>query len=166
MKAVLIPGDGIGKEISKSVVDITKAMNLDLEWVEYQAGAEYAATTKEVFEPGLVDAIKEYKWALKGPTATPIGTGFRSVNVALRQQFATYANVRPIRSFKGIKSKYENIDLVMIRENTEDLYKGIEYMVNDNMANGVKLITREASEKICRYAFEYAKMNQRHKCKS
>lgn len=163
MKAVLIPGDGIGKEISKSVVDITKAMNLDIEWIEYQAGAEYAKDTKEVFEPGLVDAIKEYKWALKGPTATPIGTGFRSVNVALRQQFATYANVRPIRSFKGIKSKYENIDLVMIRENTEDLYKGIEYMINPNMANGIKLITREASEKICRYAFEYAKNNKRKK---
>ena len=141
MKAVLIPGDGIGKEISQSVVDITKAMNLDIEWVEYQAGAEYAAKTKEVFEPGLVDAIKEYKWALKGPTATPIGTGFRSVNVALRQKFATYANVRPIRSFKGIDSKYENIDLVMIRENTEDLYKGIEYMINPNMANGRKKVT-------------------------
>ena len=105
MKAVLIPGDGIGKEISKSVVDITKAMNLDIEWMEYQAGGEYAAKTKEVFEPGLIDAIKEYKWALKGPTATPIGTGFRSVNVALRQQFATYANVRPIKSFKGINSR-------------------------------------------------------------
>lgn len=163
MKAVLIPGDGIGPEIAKSVVDITKAMNLDIEWITYNAGAEYAKKTKEVFEPGLVDAIKEYKWALKGPTATPIGTGFRSVNVALRQKFATYANVRPIRSFKGIKSKYENIDLVMIRENTEDLYKGIEYMVTDNMANGVKLITREASEKICRYAFEYAKANGRKK---
>lgn len=163
MKAVLIPGDGIGPEIAKSVKDISKAMNLDIEWITYQAGAEYAVQTKEVFEPGLVDAIKEYKWALKGPTATPIGTGFRSVNVALRQQFATYANVRPIRSFKGIDSKYENIDLVMIRENTEDLYKGIEYMINENMANGVKLITREASEKICRYAFEYARKNQRHK---
>ena len=163
MKAVLIPGDGIGPEIAKSVVDITNVMNLDIEWVTYNAGAEYAQKTKEVFEPGLVNAIKEYKWALKGPTATPIGTGFRSVNVALRQKFATYANVRPIRSFKGIKSKYENIDLVMIRENTEDLYKGIEYMVNENMANGVKLITREASEKICRYAFEYAKANGRKK---
>lgn len=163
MKVVLIPGDGIGPEIAKSVEDITKAMNLDIEWITYQAGAEYAAKTKEVFEPGLVDAITEYKWALKGPTATPIGTGFRSVNVALRQKFATYANVRPIRSFKGIDSKYENIDLVMIRENTEDLYKGIEYMINDNMANGIKLITREASEKICRYAFEYAKNNKRHK---
>ncbi|WP_297671846.1 isocitrate/isopropylmalate dehydrogenase family protein [Thomasclavelia sp.] len=163
MKAVLIPGDGIGKEISKSVVDITKAMNLDIEWIEYQAGGEYAAKTKEVFEPGLIDAIKKYKWALKGPTATPVGTGFRSVNVALRQQFATYANVRPIKSFKGINSRYENIDLVIIRENTEDLYKGIEYMINPNMANGVKLITREASEKICQYAFEYAKNNNRKK---
>lgn len=163
MKAVLIPGDGIGIEISKSIVDITKAMQLDIEWVEYRAGAEYALLTKEVFEPGLVEAIKEYKWALKGPTATPIGTGFRSVNVALRQQFATYANVRPIRSFKGINSKYENIDLVMIRENTEDLYKGIEYMITPNIANGIKLITREASEKICRYAFEYATNNARKK---
>lgn len=163
MKAVLIPGDGIGPEIAESVKNISEAMKLDIEWVEYQAGAEYAAKTKEVFEPGLVDAIRQYKWALKGPTATPIGTGFRSVNVALRQQFATYANVRPIRSFKGIDSKYNQIDLVIIRENTEDLYKGIEYKVNDNMAQGIKLITREASEKICRYAFEYAKANQRHK---
>ena len=163
MKAVLIPGDGIGPEIAKSIKDITEAMHLDIEWLEFRAGAEYASETGEVFEPGLVEAITQYKWALKGPTATPIGTGFRSVNVALRQKFATYANVRPIRSFKGIDSKYENIDLVMIRENTEDLYKGIEYKLNDNMANGIKLITREASEKICRYAFEYAKMNNRHK---
>ena len=163
MKAVLIPGDGIGPEIAESIKDITKAMNLDIEWLEYRAGAEYAKETGEVFEPGLVEAIEQYKWALKGPTATPIGTGFRSVNVALRQKFATYANVRPIRSFKGVESRYENIDLVIIRENTEDLYKGIEYKLNENMANGVKLITREASEKICRYAFEYAKINHRHK---
>ena len=106
MKAVLIPGDGIGPEISASVESITKAMNLDIEWVKYRAGAEYAKETGEVWEPGLVDAIEEYKWALKGPTATPIGTGFRSVNVALRQKFSTYANVRPLRNFKGIDSKY------------------------------------------------------------
>lgn len=163
MKAVLIPGDGIGPEISQSVIDITNAMKLDIEWLIFQAGAEYAKKTNKVFEDGLVDAIKEYKWALKGPTATPIGTGFRSVNVALRQKFSTYANVRPIRSFKGIDSRYENVDLVMIRENTEDLYKGIEYMVNENVAHGVKLITRDASEKICRYAFEYARDNHRKK---
>lgn len=163
MKAVLIPGDGIGPEIAKSVETLTTAMNLDIEWVKYRAGAEYAKETGDVFEPGLVEAIEQYKWALKGPTATPIGTGFRSVNVALRQKFATYANIRPIRSFKGINSRYDDIDLVIIRENTEDLYKGIEYKLNENMANGVKLITREASEKICRYAFEYAKINHRHK---
>lgn len=163
MKAVLIPGDGIGPEIAKSVEALTTAMNLDIEWVKYRAGAEYAKETGDVFEPGLVEAIEQYKWALKGPTATPIGTGFRSVNVALRQKFVTYANVRPIRSFKGINSRYDDIDLVIIRENTEDLYKGIEYKLNENMANGVKLITREASEKICRYAFEYAKINHRHK---
>lgn len=163
MKAVLIPGDGIGHEIAKSVEMISTALDTGIEWQTYQAGAEYASTTKEVFEPGLIDAIKEYKWALKGPTATPIGTGFRSVNVALRQQFDTYANVRPIRSFKGINSKYEDVDLVIIRENTEDLYKGIEYMVTKDMANGVKLITRQASEKICRYAFDYAKANGRKK---
>ncbi|OUQ14456.1 isocitrate dehydrogenase [Massilimicrobiota sp. An142] len=163
MKAVLIPGDGIGPEIAKSVEALTTAMNLDIEWVKYRAGAEYAKETGDVFEPGLVEAIEQYKWALKGPTATPIGTGFRSVNVALRQKFATYANIRPIRSFKGINSRYDDIDLVIIRENTEDLYKGIEYKLNENIANGVKLITREASEKICRYAFEYAKINHRHK---
>lgn len=163
MKAVLIPGDGIGPEIAKSVEALTTAMNLDIEWVKYRAGAEYAKETGDVFEPGLVEAIEQYKWALKGPTATPIGTGFRSVNVALRQKFVTYANVRPIRSFKGINSRYDDINLVIIRENTEDLYKGIEYKLNENIANGVKLITREASEKICRYAFEYAKINHRHK---
>lgn len=163
MKAVLIPGDGIGKEISESILQITEALRLDIDWVTYQAGADYALAHGELFEPGLLEAIKEYKWALKGPTATPIGTGFRSVNVALRQYFETYANVRPVKSLVGIASRYEFIDLVTIRENTEDLYKGIEYKVNDNMANGVKLITREASEKICRYAFEYTRKHNRNK---
>lgn len=163
MKAVLIPGDGIGKEISKSVLDISQALKLNIEWEVYNAGAEYAMQTGKLFEDGLEDAIKKYKWALKGPTATPIGTGFRSVNVALRQKFDTYANVRPIRSFKGIASKYENIDLVVVRENTEDLYRGVEYMVNKDVANGVKIISRAACEKICRYAFEYAKANNRKK---
>ena len=162
MKAVLIPGDGIGKEISQSVVDITKAMNLDIEWVEYHV-QNMLLKQKEVFEPGLVDAIKEYKWALKGPTATPIGTGFRSVNVVLRQNLRLMLMLDQFALFwVRIDSKYENIDLVMIRENTEDLYKGIEYMVGDDVAHGIKLITREASEKICRYV-EYAKANGRKK---
>ncbi len=163
MKAVLIPGDGIGREIAKSVEAVSTALNLDIEWVKYEAGAEYAKDTKEVFEPGLVDAINEYKWALKGPTATPIGTGFRSVNVALRQKFETYANVRPVKSIPGTNSRYDDIDLVIIRENTEDLYKGIEYNIGDDVAHGIKLITRQASEKIAKYAFEYAKSNGRKK---
>lgn len=163
MKAVLIAGDGIGKEIAQSVKDVNNALDTDIEWVEYQAGADFALSEGKVFEDGLIDAIKEYKWALKGPTATPIGTGFRSVNVALRQQFDTFANVRPIRLFKGVPSRYDNIDLVIIRENTEDLYKGIEYMISKDQAQGIKIITRSACEKICRYAFEYAKTNQRKK---
>ncbi len=163
MKAVLLPGDGIGKEISKSVISITKALQLDIDWVSYQIGGEYADATGELFEPGAIEAIKEHKWVLKGPTATPLATGFRSVNVAMRQQFNTYANVRPIVSFDGVNSRYQDIDLVIIRENTEDLYKGIEYMVTPDIANGVKLITRQASERICRYAFEYAKKNGRKK---
>lgn len=163
MKAVLIPGDGIGEEIAQSVKDINRVLDTNIEWVEYQAGAQYALKTSLVFEDGLIDAIKEYKWALKGPTATPIGTGFRSVNVALRQQFDTYANVRPIRLFKGVPTRYDDIDLVVIRENTEDLYKGIEYKVGEDLAHGIKIISRQACEKICRYAFEYAKANHRKK---
>lgn len=163
MKAVLIQGDGIGKEISESILQITKAMHLDIDWEIYQAGAEYANEYGELFEPGLLAAIEKNKWALKGPTATPIGTGFRSVNVALRQYFKTFANVRPVKSLIGIPSRYENIDIVTIRENTEDLYKGIEYKINEDMANGVKLITRQASEKICRYAFDYALKHERKK---
>lgn len=163
MKAVLIPGDGIGEEIAQSVKDINRVLDTNIEWVEYQAGAQYALKTSQVFEDGLIDAIKEYKWALKGPTATPIGTGFRSVNVALRQQFDTYANVRPIRLFKGVPTRYDDIDLVVIRENTEDLYKGIEYKVGEDLAHGIKIISRQACEKICRYAFEYAKANHRKK---
>ncbi len=163
MKVVLIPGDGIGVEIAESVKTISDAMHLDIQWEEYQAGANYANKTGELFEPGLMDAIEQYHWVLKGPTATPIGTGFRSVNVALRQKFHTYANVRPVRTLAGIPSRYEGIDIVTIRENSEDLYKGVEYWVNDDIANGVKIITREASRKICKYAFEYALQNDRHK---
>ncbi len=163
MKAVFIPGDGIGVEIARSVLDIVKAMKLDIDFQIYQAGAMCHQETGKLFQDGLEQAIKEYKWILKGPTATPIGEGFRSVNVTLRQQLKTYANVRPIHSVKGVNSRYENINLVIIRENTEDLYKGIEYMVDDDHATGVKLISYNASKKICRYAFEYAKMNNRHK---
>ena len=163
MKVVLVPGDGIGPEISEAVIKVSQALNTSIEWIKYDAGSEWAKKSGKVFEDGLIEAIEEHKIVLKGPTATPIGTGFRSVNVAMRQKFNTYANIRPIKSFKGVNARYENIDLVIVRENTEDLYKGIEYKINEDIANGVKLITRQASEKICRYAFEYALKNNRKK---
>ena len=152
MKAVLIPGDGIGREIAESVRAVSAALNTGIEWQECEAGAEYAEASGELIAPGTLDAIEACGWALKGPTATPIGKGFRSINVQLRQRFATYANLRPVHTLPGVPTRFENVDLVIVRENTEDLYKGIEYMLTDDIANGVKLITRPACEKICRFA--------------
>ena len=163
MKAVLIPGDGIGREIAESVRAVSAALNTDIEWQECEAGAEYAEVSGELIAPGTLDAIEACGWALKGPTATPIGKGFRSINVQLRQRFATYANLRPVHTLSGVPTRFENVDLVIVRENTEDLYKGIEYMLTDDIANGVKLITRPACEKICRFAFDYARKNGRKK---
>ena len=163
MKAVLIPGDGIGREIAESVRAVSAALNTGIEWQECEAGAEYAEVSGELIAPGTLDAIEACGWALKGPTATPIGKGFRSINVQLRQRFATYANLRPVHTLPGVPTRFENVDLVIVRENTEDLYKGIEYMLTDDIANGVKLITRPACEKICRFAFDYAWKNGRKK---
>ena len=163
MKAVLIPGDGIGREIAESVRAVSAALNTGIEWQECEAGAEYAEVSGELIAPGTLDAIEACSWALKGPTATPIGKGFRSINVQLRQRFATYANLRPVHTLPGVPTRFENVDLVIVRENTEDLYKGIEYMLTDDIANGVKLITRPACEKICRFAFDYARKNGRKK---
>ena len=163
MKAVLIPGDGIGREIAESVRAVSTALNTGIEWQECEAGAEYAEVSGELIAPGTLDAIEACGWALKGPTATPIGKGFRSINVQLRQRFATYANLRPVHTLSGVPTRFENVDLVIVRENTEDLYKGIEYMLTDDIANGVKLITRPACEKICRFAFDYARKNGRKK---
>ena len=163
MKAVLIPGDGIGREIAESVRVVSAALNTGIEWQECEAGAEYAEASGELIAPGTLDAIEACGWALKGPTATPIGKGFRSINVQLRQRFATYANLRPVHTLPGVPTRFENVDLVIVRENTEDLYKGIEYMLTDDIANGVKLITRSACEKICRFAFDYARKNGRKK---
>ncbi len=163
MKAVLIPGDGIGREIAESVKAVSQALDTGIEWQEYAAGAEYAAEHGELLQPGVLDAIGQCGWALKGPTATPIGKGFRSINVQLRQRFNTYANLRPVRTLPGVAARFENVDLVIVRENTEDLYKGIEYMLTDDIANGVKLITRDASLRICRFAFDYARRHGRKK---
>ena len=163
MKVVLIPGDGIGKEISESVKEVSKVLKTNIEWETHFAGAEYYEKTGKLFDDGMMDAIQVTGIALKGPTATPIGTGFRSINVQLRQKFSTYANLRPVHSIEGVKSRFEDVDLVIVRENSEDLYKGIEYMYNANTAHGIKLITKDASERIARFAFEYAKKHHREK---
>ena len=163
MQAVLIPGDGIGREISASVLQVSEALHTGVEWTLFQAGAEYAETSGELLQSGLLDAVASCKWALKGPTATPIGKGFRSINVLLRQHFQTFANLRPVHSIPGVSTRYDGVDLVIVRENTEDLYKGIEYRLSDDVANGIKLITRPACERICRFAFDYARENGRKK---
>ena len=163
MKVVLIPGDGIGKEISESVKEVSKVLKTNIEWETHFAGAEYYEKTGKLFDDGMMDAIQVTGIALKGPTATPIGTGFRSINVQLRQKFSTYANLRPVHSIEGVKSRFEDVDLVIVRENSEDLYKGIEYMYDANTAHGIKLITKDASERIARFAFEYAKKHHRKK---
>ena len=163
MEVVLIPGDGIGKEISESVKEVSKVLKTNIEWETHFAGAEYYEKTGKLFDGTMMDAIQTTGIALKGPTATPIGTGFRSINVQLRQKFSTYANLRPVHSIEGVKSRFEDVDLVIVRENSEDLYKGIEYMYDANTAHGIKLITKDASEKIARFAFEYAKKHHRKK---
>ena len=163
MQAVLIPGDGIGKEIAKSVKKVSTALQCEIQWLEYAAGAEYAAQAGKLLQPGLLNAVGQCGWALKGPTATPVGKGFRSINVQLRQEFHTYANLRPVRSLPGVRTRFEGVDLVIVRENSEDLYKGIEYLLDENTANGIKLITRSASERICRFAFDYAVRQGRKK---
>ncbi|MBR3363945.1 MAG: isocitrate/isopropylmalate dehydrogenase family protein [Solobacterium sp.] len=161
MQIVLIPGDGIGKEIAASVKDVSAALDCGIDWLPYEAGAEYYEKSGKLLQDGLMDAIRECGLALKGPTATPIGTGFRSINVQLRQTFQTYANLRPLHSMAGVKSRYENVDLVIFRENTEDLYRGIEYMCDSDTAHDIKMITRKASARIIRAAFEYAVANSR-----
>lgn len=163
MDVILIPGDGVGKEISRCVKDISSALNCDINWIEYGAGAEYFDKNGVLLQEGLLEKIAEKKLALKGPTATPIGKGFRSVNVYLRQHFNTYANVRPVKSIPGVQSRYDNVDLIVVRENSEDLYKGVEYMYDNDTAHGIKIISRFASEKIIRFAFDHAVSNNRKK---
>jgi isocitrate dehydrogenase (NAD+) len=149
-KVTLIIGDGIGPEIVESVKRVFKAADVQIEWEETNAGI----AVMEQYGTPLLDSIKKNKVALKAPLTTPIGEGFRSVNVALRKELDLYANVRPIISLEGVKSKYENIDLVIVRENTEDIYMGIEHMVTDDAAESIKIITRKGSERIARFAFD------------
>lgn len=162
-KVTLIPGDGIGPEVTQATVDIISASGADIEWEICEAGINAIDKYGEPLPEHVIESLRRNKVGLKGPITTPVGKGFRSVNVGLRKALELYANVRPIKNFKNIDSRYTGIDMVVIRENTEDLYTGIEHMVGKDAAEGIKIITREASERICRYGFELARKKGRKK---
>lgn len=157
----LINGDGIGPEISDSVVKIIKASGAEINWDIQTAGADVIENEGTPLPQRVLDSIKKNKIALKAPVTTPIGRGFRSVNVQLRKELDLYANLRPCKNLPNIKTRFENVDLIIVRENTEDLYAGIEEQIDENTAHSIKVITRQASERICRFAFEYALKNGR-----
>ncbi len=158
----LINGDGIGPEISDSVVKIIKASGLDINWDIQTAGADVIESEGTPLPQRVLDSIKKNKVALKAPVTTPIGKGFRSVNVQLRKELDLYANLRPCKNLPGVDTRFQNVDLVVVRENTEDLYAGIEEQVDIDTAHSIKIITRKASERICKFAFDYAVKNNRH----
>ena len=157
----LIPGDGIGPEISQSVQKIISAAGVEINWDVQSAGADVAQKEGTPLPQRVIDSIKKNKVALKAPVTTPIGKGFRSVNVALRKELDLYANIRPCKNIDGIKTPFDGVNLVVVRENTEDLYAGIERQIDADTAESIKIITRKASLRIAKYAFDYAKNNNR-----
>ncbi len=163
MKITLIPGDGIGKEVTFAAKDVIEAAGVKIDWDVQEAGAEQIEKYGTPLPQPVIDSIRKNKIALKGPIGTPIGTGFRSVNVTLRKEFDLFANVRPAKTYEGVVSRYDNVDLIIIRENTEDLYAGVEHMVGEDAAESIKIFTRKGCERIVRFAFEYAKDNARKK---
>jgi isocitrate dehydrogenase (NAD+) len=162
-RVTLIPGDGIGPELAEATRKVLDASGVAFDWEVIDAGEGVMAEFGTPLPDHVLDSIRRNKVAIKGPITTPVGEGFRSVNVTLRQALDLYANLRPARSIKGLKTRYEDVDLVIVRENTEDLYAGIEHRVGRDAAESIKIITREASERIARFAFDYAVANGRHK---
>ena len=157
----LIPGDGIGPEITESVTKILNAAGAKINWDIQSAGADVAETEGSPLPDRVIESIKKTKVALKAPVTTPIGKGFRSVNVALRKSLDLYANLRPCKNIEGIKTRFDNVDIVIVRENTEDLYAGIERQIDNDTAESIKIITIKASTRIVDFAFEYAIKNNR-----
>jgi isocitrate dehydrogenase (NAD+) len=162
-RVTLIRGDGIGPELAEATRRVLDASGVAFEWEVVDAGEAVMAEFGTPLPDHVLESIRRNRLAIKGPITTPVGEGFRSVNVALRQALGLYANLRPAKSMRGIESRYENVDLVIVRENTEDLYAGIEHMVGRDAAESIKIITREASERIARFAFDYAVANGRRK---
>jgi isocitrate dehydrogenase (NAD+) len=162
-RVTLIPGDGIGPELAEATRRVLDATGIEFEWEIAEAGEAMIAAHGTPLPDSVLESIRRNKVAIKGPITTPVGEGFRSVNVTLRQALGLYANLRPARSMKGVVTRFDDIDLIIVRENTEDLYAGIEHRVGRDAAESIKIITREASERICRFAFEYAVANGRRK---
>jgi isocitrate dehydrogenase (NAD+) len=162
-KIVLLPGDGIGPEVTAAVVAILEAAGLEIEWETHWIGAEAISRFGDPLPQEVLDAILRTKVALKGPVTTPVGTGFASVNVRLRKTLDLYANLRPVKSLPNVKSRFENVDVVVVRENTEDLYSGLEHEVVPGVVESLKIITERASMRIARFAFDYARLHKRSK---
>ena len=159
----LIPGDGIGPEVSSAVVRIIEASGAEVQWETHYAGAQALEKFGNTLPEDLLESIKRNKVALKGPITTPVGKGFTSVNVGLRKALDLYANLRPVRALPNVPARYPELDLVVVRENTEDLYAGIEHVVVPGVVESIKIITEKASTRIARYAFEYARREGRRK---
>lgn len=162
-RITLMRGDGSGPDITAAVLKVLENSGVKIEWEEVTAGEEAIHKYGTPLPEEVLDSVARNRVALKGPLTTPVGTGFRSVNVSLRQNLNLYANLRPAKSYPGVKSFFRDIDLVVVRENTEDLYSGVEHKVGEDAAESIKIITRKASEKIVRFAFDYAVKNGRRK---
>ena len=160
-RVTLIPGDGIGPEVAGAAVSIIRAAGVNLEWESRVAGSEALTRFGDALPADLLESIKRNKVALKGPVMTPVGEGFVSSNVRLRRALDLYANLRPIKSLTGVPSRYQNVDLIVVRENTEDLYSGLEHEVVPGVIESLKIITEYASTRIARFAFEYARREGR-----
>ena len=169
-KITLIPGDGIGPEVTDAVVEILEAAGrrkgASFDWHRYDAGADAFQKTGEYVPKALYESIEQNRVALKGPVTTPIGGGFSSINVTLRKKFDLYANFRPVKNLPGLETKYPGIDLIIVRENTEDLYAGLEVMVVPGVAQSLKIITEKGSTRIAKFAFEAGRRYGRKKVHS
>jgi isocitrate dehydrogenase (NAD+) len=159
----LIPGDGTGPELTEALQTVIAATGVAVEWERQDAGLDVMEAEGTPLPERVIESVRRNKVAIKGPITTPVGSGFRSVNVGLRKSLDLYACLRPAKSIEGVRSRFDDIDLVVVRENTEDLYAGIEHMVTDDAAESIKIITRKGSERIVRFAFDYARKHGRHK---
>jgi len=162
-RVTLIPGDGTGPELAAALETVIAASGVAIVWERHDAGAAVLARSGTPLPDEVVASVRHTKVAIKGPITTPVGSGFRSVNVALRKELDLYAAVRPARSLPGVASRFTGVDIVVVRENTEDLYAGIEREVADGVAEGIKLITRAASERVVRFACEWARAHGRRR---